>query len=626
MGRTRREVKEEPPNSLVASAARVGTRNLTNITRNTRSDGWQSQAWMFYHKIGEFRYACDWVGAQLSKAVLFATEEKRGEVKPVKSGPAVEYLRELFGDRDGKAEMLRLLGVHFSVAGEAWIVGYPDPDAFGDGGDKWEIVASTRITRPQGENGYWRINDRTLEVDPANVLAVRLWKPDPLDPDSAISPARALLSTLNELDKLGQHVAAQVDSRLAGAGILLMPSEMTFPTPPNPDPEAPARSANNAEDLMNLIQELMATSIEQRDHASALVPLVITAPAEAIAAVQHLTFWSGLDEKAIELRTEAIRRLALGMDMPPEVLQGSADSNHWAAWQADESSIKSHTEPLLKIITTSLASGFLRPLLKDDKDFTGDIRAFSIGADTSEMRLRPNRSKEALELYNLGELSGRALIRETGFDDDDAMDEKERALWFTRKVAAGSTTPELVEAALRELGVDLTVVRDVVAGELIGTEGRPQPSIAEHPTQDLPDPEESERRKDARDAGNVPSADRERKYALIAAAEQIVIRALERAGNKLKTKMGGLKVNCKAAELYQFVGADDTEFLLADAWTQVADIAHRYGVHDDWLTPMLNTYCTELMSTKTPHTYDHFARYMVLGLELRDFQSGAVAA
>ena len=53
-----------------------------------------------------------------------------------------------------------------------------------------------------------------------------------------------------------------------------------------------------------------------------------------------MTFWTQLDEHAIELRSEAIRRLGLGMDMPPEVLQGSADSNHWAAWQADEAAIK----------------------------------------------------------------------------------------------------------------------------------------------------------------------------------------------------------------------------------------------------------------------------------------------
>ena len=605
---------------MVASAARVGARSLSNHARNSRADGWQTQAWHYYHTIGEFRYACDWVGSMLSKAVLHATEEVKGVPGKVTSGPAMEILDELFGDSDGKAEMLRLLGIHFSVAGEAWIVAYPDPDEFGDGGDVWQVVASTRITRPAGEGGYWRVNEKTIEVHPDHVLAIRLWRPDPVDPDTAISPARALLSTLRQLEKLGEHVSAQIDSRLAGAGLLLVPSEMTFSTPPSTDApaNAPVRSANNADELFTAIVEMMGTAIEHRDSAEALAPLIITAPADAIQHVQHLTFWSGLDEKAIEMRDEAIRRLALGMDMPPEVLQGSADSNHWAAWQADESSIKSHTEPLLKIITTSLASGFLRPLLKDTPGFVKPLRSFSIAADTSEMRLRPNRSKEALELHNIGLLSRAAVVRETGFDDIDVMDEKEYSTWLTQKVASGSTTPELVEAALKELGVNLTVLREVVQGEVVPTEARPAPSLKDHPTRELPDPEKSERRKEHRDAGDVPSADRDRKYAqgaLIAAADQIVVRALERAGNRLKNKMQ-VKPSVAAASIYQFVAVEDPDAALEDAWTTLPDLADRYGVDPEWLGTALHTYTSEILTTHTPHEFQRFAGYMVMSMHV----------
>jgi hypothetical protein len=364
----------------------------------------------------------------------------------------------------------------------------------------------------------------------------------------------------------------------------------------------------------------MATSIDNRSHASAMVPLVITAPADAIAAVKHITFWSGLDAQAIELRNEAIRRLALGMDMPPEVLQGSKDSNHWAAWQADEASIKSHTEPLLKIITTSLASGFLRPLLKDDKTFKEPLRKFSLMADTYDMRLRPNRSKEALELYNLGELSGVALVRETGFDAEDAMSDEERAAWFTRKVAGGSTTPEIVEAALRELGVVLKVVHDTQAPETIrdtihddpnqpqGTQTPPPPSLKGLPNMGTPDRVTSERRKSARDAGTVPSADRMRKSSLIAASEMAVVRALERAGNKLKSKMS-VKPTCAAADIYKFVSAEDTAFLLDDAWGHVPAVAERYAVEENRLVGILNSYTEKVLTTQEPHTFEKFEDY-----------------
>ena len=601
-----------PPNSLVASAARLSAKSgVIDFAKLTKGHGWHQQAWEMYRCIGEFRFSVDWVGSMLSKAIIFPTQEVAGERTRLTEGTAFEIIDELFGDSDGKAEMLRQLGIHMTVTGDCWIVGYEDPDEFGDGGDVWQVVASTGLKKTVG--GKYSINNITLEVEPENVLAFRVWRPDPQDPLISISPTLAVLPILGEIYKLTQHVAAQVDSRLAGAGILLMPSEMTFPPPPNME-GAEQRTANNAADLMSIIQTAMASSIKNRDDASALVPIVITAPAEAIAAVQHITFWSELDENAIELRNEAIRRLALGMDMPPEVLTGSGDSNHWAAWQADESAIKSHTEPLLKMITTALAKGYLRPALKDQGE--SNLRGFSIGADTSEMRLRPNRSKEAMELYNLGELSGKALLRETGFDDTDKMGEEEFATWLTRKVASGSTTPELVEAALEKLGVKLE--KAIVAPAEETQEARPAPSLKDHPVQDIPDRDLGERRRQARDAGNVPSADRERRVAaasLISASEQVVIRALERAGNKLKSKMGGLKVNCAAAELYQFASGDN-EVLLEDGFAQVPTLAERFGLDEDWLGKTLYGYCDELMKSQQKHEFQRFAGYMVRSLEV----------
>lgn len=609
------------PTSLVASAARIrGGYSMGTVRTSSAAEGWHEEVWNYYDCIGEFRYACDWIGAQLSKALIYATVETAGGVEKVADGAILEYLSALFGNADGRAEMFRLIGIHMSVTGECFLVGYPDPDPMGDGGDKWEVAASTMVTRPATDSptDSWKVNDVTLtDVKNDDVLCIRIWRPHPKKPYLSISPAKAIRTTLNELYKLSQHVSAQVDSRLAGAGVLLMPSTMQLPTPPQVEgQDAVVQKANNADELMKILMEAMARSIQNRDDASALVPIVVTASAEDIAAVKHLTFWSELDEKAIELRKEAIGRLALGMDMPPEVLQGVGDSNHWSAWQADESAIKSHTEPLLKIITTALGREYLRPLLADDPAYAGDrLSAYSVAADTSEMRLRPNRSKEALELYNLGELSGEALLRETGFDANDKMDKDELALWLTRKVALGSTTPELVEAALKELGVKLTVVRPEAADALTapGTEGRPAPSLQDHPENNIPDPQVSSDRKQAREEGRVPSANIERKASLIAASEQVVFRALERAGNKLKNKMQ-VKPTCSAMDIYKFVAADDTAFLLDDAWSGVPLIAARAKVSSAGLQLLLSDYTEKLLTTQEAHSYEKFSRHLSAGM------------
>lgn len=606
------QVTAPAPKSLVASAARIrGGSALLTQPRRTETSAWHAEAWTHYRNIGEFRYSCDWIGAMLSKADIFATVETVDGVERVKEGTILEYLSAFFGNADGRAEMFRMVGIHMSVTGECYLVGYPDPDEFGDGGDKWEVASSTKCTRPTSDTDSWKVNDVTLTgIAHDDVTCIRIWRPDPENPQQSIAPTLGVLSTLRQLDRLTKFIDAQLDSRLAGAGILLMPDTMTLPPSPTKDGEEPqVKSANNAEELMAILMEAMTASLTNQNHASSKVPIVVTASAEAIAAIKHLTFWSELDQHASELRREAIGRLALGMDVPPEVLQGASESNHWSAWQADESAIKAHAEPLLKLITSGIGSHYLRPLLKGDSAYAGErLSAYSVQADTAEMRLRPNRSKEAMELYNLGELSAAALLRECGFDTEDAMKPDELATWLTRKIALGSTTPEMVEAANKELGVNLTIIRpDAPAEE--GTEGRPAPSLKDHPSNDIPDPKRSADRKEARDEGRVPSSDVERKASLMAASDMVVLRALERAGNRLKNKTGA-KFNIAASELHTVVASTNALELLTDAWSHVPLIAERYGFNAEALEADLEEYTAGLILSSTPHTYAALETFM----------------
>lgn len=632
-------MKSEPPvqeiiaTSLVASAAVMGFDKIENLSRSS-SQPWYQTAWNYYHSIGEYRYVCDWIGTGLSKAILHATfRGENGDIRVEKSGPAKQFVDRLFGDRDMQAEMLRLLGIHWTVTGDAYIIAHEDVDEFGDGDDQWYVVAPHKLVKPTSKTDYYKIGSKTIKVPADRVVCIRLWRPDPEDADKAISPTQAVLSDLGEIARLTDHIAAQIDSRLAGAGILLLPNEITFPAPPVED-GAKVKQANTAVDLMRLINQAMAQSIRNRSDASAMVPIVITAPGEAIQYVKHLTFWTELDEKALEMRTQAIRRLALGMDVPPEVLQGTSDSNHWSAWQADESAIKAHIEPLLKIITSSLAKGYLRPLLKAGAPNLGiepvpveNLRLYGIGADTSELRLRPNRSKEAFELYDRGELNGDTLRRETGFHaTDDAMDQESRKLWLLMKIAQGSPTPELVQSALVELGIDLRV--EVSTEEQVDDNAPQPPSLEDHPVIDIPDRETSDRRRNARQEGRVPSADPARRAperddrarlaaGLAVASEQAVFRALERAGNRMRNKMGGKLPGVSAGETYLTFGADtgDLDFYLDDAWgDNITALAKHAGVGKDKLKDSLDGYCRVLLTTQRPHTFKGLENHLSMSL------------
>lgn len=566
------------PTALIASAVQVS--KLPDLEKRLnpliKIEDWQRIAWTWFDEIGEYRYSVNWVGNLLSKASLVVTKDG----KPTTDQGAVDALASLYGGNH--AEMLRQFGIHLTVAGECYIIGTSNA---ADDGDDWLVAAATEVKSAQGNDTTWKVDDEEF----ADPLVIRLWRPHPRKRKYSDSPTRAVLPILAEIDGLTKHVSAQIDSRLASAGILFIPNEMNFgsttATGASLDPNA----------VVARLIEVASTAIANRADASALVPIVAQGPGEHLDKIKHLTFWTELDKAAIELRQEAIRRLALGMDMPPEVLTGTAEMNHWNAWQVEEAAIKAHTEPLLETIASSLTEGYLRPLLmSDDEDTDGleldEANRYAIEVDTSKLRLRPNRSKEAIELYDRGELSAEALLRENGFDPEDSMEDEEFRRWIVKRVSGGSTTPELVDAAIRELGVVLDVAESAEPTE----EARPDRSLIEHPEQGPPEVPED---------------------AVTAAGWVMVFRALERAGNRLRTKMGAKIAGVSAFDTYQFVEIEMTEgnldFLLADAWSPVAELAPALGITDaEAFADKLDGFTRDLLVMRRPLKHYELARFL----------------
>lgn len=573
----RSETLSRPENVAVYAAAKNFTigkarKGIPVTSQTSTGEEWQDTAWDFYDTIGEYRYAVDWVGNLLSRARLHVVENGETTTNQL----ALDVMTSLFGGPDGQAEMLRSLGIHYTVAGEGYVVGVDQKDE-----DEWFVIASTEIKRDG--SGNFAVKGLNLEITDGGALVVRLWRAHPRKPWKANSPSRAVLPILSELEKLTMHVAAQLDSRLAGAGLLLVPSEMTFPQMPTSRPDGAETTSGpaptGAQGFIDMLIDVMSTAIGNRADASAYVPIVLQIAGEYLEKVQHLKFWSELDEQAIELRKEAIGRLALGMDMPPEVLTGTADVNHWGAWQIDEASIKSHSEPLLKAITSALTEGYLRPVLEAEGMSREAAQAFSIAADTSQLRMRPNRSKEAIELYEHGELKAETMRRENGFDENDAPDDTERREWLIRKVASGSATPEMVTEALRLLGIAI-----VTEPESETREARPDPSLLEHPNEGMPEED-------------VPAD-------VVAASEVMVHWALQRAGNRLKARLGprAKELSAPAHELYlrmPTLKPDEVTALLEDAWA--CPVSPELAVDPERLIQTLDQYTATLLSLRKPH-------------------------
>ena len=571
----------QPSTALMASAVRMpGTTSRVY----QRPADWQAQAWHFYDTIGELRYAANWIGNVLSRATLFAAVRgPRGAISPaLPSSPATMAMADLFDGPDGQAQMLAAIGLHLTIAGECYLVGRdPDPKRDELGAETiWEIVG-TQEMRKRGQR--WQIDYgdglSPLELKKSDAI-IRIWRPHPRLRIEADSPVRAVLGVLAELEGLTQDVMAQVKSRLAGAGILFLPQGMTFPTPEGMDP-----ASSDADKFMATLAETMTTPLKDPGSASAVVPIVVTAPDEAISLARHLTFWTPLDEHSVELRTEAIRRLALGMDIPPEVLLGTADVNHWGSWQIEESSIKASIEPLLELISNALTVGYLQPFTKEPIDI--------VGFDTAAIRLRPNRSREALELYDRGELDAETLRRETGFDESSKPKEEEYTNWLLRKVASGSASPDQVGAALAQLGIPGLSIPSAKTPN----PAPPPPSLERHPTQ-APPP--------------MPSDMAPQAASLHATCEMLVFRALERAGNRLRS-LKQTRPACAAADTYLYLGVSPGELdkVLEDAWGAIPRVLSGLPFQQQQtVASALDTYCRSLLVGQREHTMAEMVRHL----------------
>jgi hypothetical protein len=556
--------------SLVASSTRYPGKGVRIYTQ--RQD-WQRECYRHYAICGEARYGARFFGHALSRAVLsVAQQDSDGVVQQLEDGPAYDALVDLFNGPDGQTQMLDAIGLHLTVAGECYLIGRQAVT-----GDLWEVLSCLEVQVVGTDQ--WQINYGNgmpvIDLTEDDVI-IRIWLPAPGKHVEADSPFRSLLPILSEIEWLTRHVFAQITSRLAGAGILLMPQGMSFPKAPAQDGKE-GEPANEADAFMLTLAEAMMAPISDPGSPSALVPIVVTAPDDAIDKPRLLEFWSELDSNSLEMRVEAIRRFALGMDLPPEQVLGmssrsaggqSSGVSHWGAWQIEESTIKLHIEPMLDTVCNALTMGYLRPTVSDGVESVAAFVTYS----TERLRLRPDRSKEAFELYDRGLLSPKALFRENGFPLADMATPEEVQTWLLVKAATGSTTPEQVQAAMLQLGVDLGVVQT----NQNPRDERPTPTLEDHPTRRAPS-----------------------QSALVAASEALVFRALERAGNRLRQSTAK-PPGVPAYETHLYVTPLNAGKLLDDAWSCAPMVLDGIG-DPEVVVPLLNSYCTSLIQSRQPH-------------------------
>jgi hypothetical protein len=428
----------EQPAALTAAAAPV-TSPRTELICNT--DAWQEEAWGYYDDLGEFRYGIEWVSAMLSRVRLYAAKLEPGEDEPVRqnAGAAVDLMTVLGGGVAAQAQLMSGFGTQLGVPGEGYLVGETVR-----GVEKWAVRSTDEV---RAARGHFEVIDENTSRNGtqwrplgSDSLVTRVWRPHKRYHYMADSPARAARGKMRELELINRYITSQFLSRLASAGVVIFPDEITFPT------REEFAEANDP--FMEEWVTIAAEAIRTPGTASAVVPIPIKVPGEYVDKIKHVDFTLQLDEKILDKRESAIKGLATMLNMPAEILLGLGDVNHWGAWQLEEGALKTHIAPEAELICQALTQGYLQPRLQASG--VEDFAQWVVWYDMSELTLRPDRSDNAVQLYDRLEINGAALRRETGFDEADKPtneDLKEQALKViihTLPSGAGSALTELI--------------------------------------------------------------------------------------------------------------------------------------------------------------------------------------
>lgn len=546
--------------------------------------GWQSDAWQYRDQIGELRYAIQFLANCTARMRLYpACYPLGGEAdKPVEldkipdlpeqlKSAAGQAMQDLGGGRMAISGMLHGASTNKSVAGESYLLGRTDEET---GREKWSIRSVDELVVWSDQ---WHLQeipgDRTngvipwIPLDPDLTVISRIWTPHPRFQLLADSPLKAMLDDCESLTILRRMIRATGRSRLASRGLLLVPEELSIKVPvdDNDDPEA--------DPFMGALTQAMMAPIVSEGTADGVVPIVIRGPADSLDKLRLVDLATKFDDQASKTREELIGIIATSFDLPKEIISGVADLNHWSAWQVDDSTFRHHVEPHVIGVCDDLSGAYLRPYLAAAGIPDQWVQRMVLWYDPVELVSHPDRTTDAEKAYGAMAISGKAYRDSAGFSDEDAPSVEElemrrvldiRALplnllmEYARRFDPSLVVPPITQSGevpgIKPGGLDMPA--PPAAGGA-GTGGMPAPTVdvapivpvpgppaagqpaADHP---LPGPPPITATGGTSDhalrlSRKLCSIDSTLRARLQTAANAAVVRQLERAGARLRTRV-----------------------------------------------------------------------------------------
>ena len=586
---------KSPAKAVVAAAVPLSGPGVQRVNRGRQQetqDQWQREAWYYFDAIGEVRGPFVWIANAISQADLHATEldpETGKPTGPSEDAVAVAAANMVLGGPAQRANLLRILSLCWQCVGEAWVIVRPQPARRGiPQPDKWLVLAGNKV---MSKGPTWQYTDpftgELITLAPSDRL-IRVWAPHPEDQAKADSAMRPALPICREAEKASQNIAARLDSRIATNGVMALAEELDFP---RGDHDTSAAS------FMDELLKSAEYGLQNPGHASSQVPLAFTAPGQLIAdggAFAHYDLSTAFDGSVVELRQDALRRLAATLDMPKDVAEGTqGEANHWSSWKVEEDTYKIFIEPLLKALGDALTEYWYRPALILMGKTEEQAQGLEIGWDTTAIVARPDSTENLRDLHDRLLISDEYMLTENGIPLDAMPDDEEYTRRLLKQIVVGAPTLLADPNVASALGLDIEVAPaaagtqgEVQGGELVTPE--PGPETRAIPATQSEEPE----------ATNVLEG-------LVAAAELIVYDALSRAGGRLLTNQNrGQFKNTPRHELHTVIRAYEPRALLEGSFEFVRPLAEAFKLDPERFSETLHAYVFNRLDRRLPHDRD----------------------
>jgi hypothetical protein len=444
-------------------------------------------------------------------------------------------MRAFLGPEGGTEELYRRAAWLLYASGEAGLLASTD-----DNKDLvWEFLSIRELYRAadgslvRNRGGAGAVDS---PVDESETYTARLHRSSGSFTDLATCEVKRVLPVCEQIVTFTQLLTESAKSQIP-AKMLYIPDDIRAMSA-RPEDEPDSDTETDDTDIVSELYDHIDEAISDTKSGARQVPLAITGPyRERGSGIEVIDWTRDLDAIGLqEVLDRALGRLAAGIDAPPEMMTGKTAANHWTAANIDSEFIVKHIQPIGILIASFITTAYLRPMLIAFEGMSEDeALLWQIVFDPSPVIARADEAKSARDLADW--LSDEAILTANGFTSADLAStevQRNRRLW------------QLVRDKPEYYGRLLTLIPGMedIPEDKIGPEEPeptpPQPGAVDpnapvdEPPAEEPVPKEGN---EEPESGPPREALAILVRQLASAADVHLSRALERAGNKVVSKV-----------------------------------------------------------------------------------------